>query len=178
VPGLPDADPSLPRPPSHAAYAAAKAAIDAHEGGLLRFSEGYRTHGFVRLPNGDVRYREWIPGAVQAFLTGDFSTHAPPPHAPCEAEALVQTWVPRACAPSIQGGFLFAAQICGNGRLTGAMRSFLRWMESAQPSIDAAALRHVGNHARARRVVPPPRRPRPRVQDQGADHTRLIVWAR
>ena len=79
VPAVVQLDPSLAPFVSaleerYNAFAAVKTELERHEGGLLAFSEGYRTHGLIRLPNGDVRYREWIPGAAQAFLMGEFST--------------------------------------------------------------------------------------------------------
>jgi len=58
----------------YAAYARKRDEIAQYEGGLLKFSQGYLDHGFSVLPNGDVRYLEWIPNAERAFLIGDFST--------------------------------------------------------------------------------------------------------
>eukprot|EP00160_Parvularia_atlantis_P020804 Unigene8767_Nuclearia_a/m.26834 Unigene8767_Nuclearia_a/g.26834 ORF Unigene8767_Nuclearia_a/g.26834 Unigene8767_Nuclearia_a/m.26834 type:complete len:677 (+) Unigene8767_Nuclearia_a:3-2033(+) len=46
--------------------------LDEHEGGLLRFSQGYRKFGFQREAGG-LRYREWIPNAAAAFLFGEFN---------------------------------------------------------------------------------------------------------
>jgi len=47
--------------------------MEAHEGGLLEFSKGYRKFGFQNEAAG-IRYREWIPNAAAVFLFGDFST--------------------------------------------------------------------------------------------------------
>lgn len=49
------------------------ASIDQHEGGIARFSEGYKSMGFQVDGQGGVRYREWAPGAAEARLIGDFS---------------------------------------------------------------------------------------------------------
>jgi len=49
------------------------AAIDQHEGGIARFSEGYKTMGFQLDKDGGVNYREWAPGASEARLIGDFN---------------------------------------------------------------------------------------------------------
>lgn len=59
--------------PRYAAYKKWVQTIDSTEGGLDKFSEGYKTMGFQVLPNGDIQYREWAPGAVTANLIGDFS---------------------------------------------------------------------------------------------------------
>lgn len=55
------------------AYKTQKEAIDKHEGGLAKFSEGYKTMGFQVDDQGGVRYREWAPNATAARLIGDFS---------------------------------------------------------------------------------------------------------
>lgn len=47
--------------------------INRYENGLDSFSQGYLSYGFQTLPNGDVTYREWAPGAETAALIGDFS---------------------------------------------------------------------------------------------------------
>ncbi|BGP28389.1 alpha-1,4-glucan branching enzyme [Rhodotorula toruloides] len=47
--------------------------LNAHEGGLERFSKGYESYGLHALPNGDVKYREWAPNATSACLIGDFN---------------------------------------------------------------------------------------------------------
>lgn len=43
-----------------------------NEGGLDGFSQGYQRMGFIVDDDGII-YREWAPGAKQAFLIGDFS---------------------------------------------------------------------------------------------------------
>ncbi|KAL9059153.1 MAG: hypothetical protein Q9162_001371 [Coniocarpon cinnabarinum] len=47
--------------------------INAHEGGLEKFSRGYERFGFNVMPNGDIVYREWAPNALRAYLIGDFN---------------------------------------------------------------------------------------------------------
>ncbi|KAJ5107308.1 1-4-alpha-glucan-branching enzyme [Penicillium angulare] len=47
--------------------------IEKSEGGLEKFSKGYETFGLHVQPNGDIKYREWAPNAVQASLVGDFN---------------------------------------------------------------------------------------------------------
>ncbi|GAA5999910.1 1,4-alpha-glucan branching enzyme [Rhodotorula paludigena] len=47
--------------------------IRTHEGGVDRFSQGYKSYGLHAQPNGDVRYREWAPNAHTAALVGDFN---------------------------------------------------------------------------------------------------------
>lgn len=48
--------------------------LDSTEGGILKFSEGYRYFGFNIDPvNDDIIYREWIPNAECAWLMGDFN---------------------------------------------------------------------------------------------------------
>lgn len=51
--------------------------LNAHEGGLERFSKGYESYGLHAQPNGDVKYREWAPNATTACLIGDFSSFPP-----------------------------------------------------------------------------------------------------
>ncbi|KAJ3331317.1 alpha-1,4-glucan branching enzyme [Blyttiomyces sp. JEL0837] len=46
--------------------------IEQHEGGVDKFTRGFEQMGFVMDPNG-IRYREWAPGVVEAYLTGDFN---------------------------------------------------------------------------------------------------------
>ncbi|KAJ1668553.1 alpha-1,4-glucan branching enzyme [Coemansia sp. RSA 1813] len=46
--------------------------IDANEGGIDKFSQGYKDFGLHVTPEG-VRYREWAPGAREASLVGDFN---------------------------------------------------------------------------------------------------------
>lgn len=47
--------------------------INDHEGGLDKFSQGYKSMGFNVDAQGGVRYREWASGATAARLIGDFS---------------------------------------------------------------------------------------------------------
>mmetsp|Transcript_108130 Transcript_108130/g.271999 ORF Transcript_108130/g.271999 Transcript_108130/m.271999 type:complete len:2009 (+) Transcript_108130:103-6129(+) len=49
-----------------------KEELEKNEGGLEKFAEGYKIFGFQREKNG-FTYREWLPNAKQAFLTGDFN---------------------------------------------------------------------------------------------------------
>jgi 1,4-alpha-glucan branching enzyme len=37
--------------------------------------QGYETFGLNAQPNGDIKYREWAPNAVEASLVGDFSMY-------------------------------------------------------------------------------------------------------
>ncbi len=47
-----------------------------NEGGLEGFSRGYEKFGFV-VHEDRISYREWAPGAIEAYLIGDFSnSHA------------------------------------------------------------------------------------------------------
>lgn len=64
----------MPAARSYAAYTKKRDEIAKYEGDLLKFSQGYLDHGFSVLPNGDVRYLEWIPNAERAYLIGEFST--------------------------------------------------------------------------------------------------------
>ncbi|SCV68063.1 BQ2448_184 [Microbotryum intermedium] len=47
--------------------------IDSTEGGLDRFSQGYRQFGFNVTAQNDIVYREWAPNATSAYLVGDFN---------------------------------------------------------------------------------------------------------
>ncbi|KAA8916182.1 hypothetical protein TRICI_001673 [Trichomonascus ciferrii] len=48
--------------------------LDRDEGGLVKFSEGYKYFGFqIDQKTGDVVYREWAPNATAAHLLGDFN---------------------------------------------------------------------------------------------------------
>lgn len=47
--------------------------IDNDEGGIDVFSQGYKYFGLHIQPDNSVIAREWAPGAVQLYLTGDFS---------------------------------------------------------------------------------------------------------
>jgi 1,4-alpha-glucan branching enzyme len=49
------------------------ASIEQHEGGIVKFSEGYKSMGFQVDDQGGVRYKEWAPNAIAARLIGDFS---------------------------------------------------------------------------------------------------------
>ncbi|KAJ2503879.1 alpha-1,4-glucan branching enzyme, partial [Coemansia sp. RSA 2049] len=46
--------------------------IDENEGGIDKFSQGYKEFGLHVTAEG-VRYREWAPGAREASLVGDFN---------------------------------------------------------------------------------------------------------
>ncbi|KAJ3289376.1 alpha-1,4-glucan branching enzyme [Borealophlyctis nickersoniae] len=46
--------------------------INKYEGGIDKFTRGYEVLGFNVTPNGIV-YREWAPGAKEAYLIGDFN---------------------------------------------------------------------------------------------------------
>lgn len=47
--------------------------INKSENGFDEFSKGYLSYGFQVLPNQDITYKEWAPGAATACLIGDFS---------------------------------------------------------------------------------------------------------
>lgn len=47
--------------------------IEKYDGGLNEFSQGYKYYGLHFQPDNSVIAREWAPGAVQLYLTGDFS---------------------------------------------------------------------------------------------------------
>lgn len=48
--------------------------LEAHEDGILNFSQGYKHYGFQVDPSSnDIIYREWAPNAVKASLVGDFN---------------------------------------------------------------------------------------------------------
>lgn len=53
-----------------------KAKIAESEGGMDAFTRSYERFGFQVTKDG-IWYREWAPGAQQAFLTGEFSTLHP-----------------------------------------------------------------------------------------------------
>jgi 1,4-alpha-glucan branching enzyme len=46
--------------------------INENEGGIDQFTRGYEQFGFIVTPEG-IRYREWAPGVLEAYLIGDFS---------------------------------------------------------------------------------------------------------
>ena len=54
-------------------YKELRAAIDANEGGLEKFSRGFERLGFTRTAEG-ITYREWAPAAKAAQLIGDFNS--------------------------------------------------------------------------------------------------------
>ena len=54
-------------------YKELRAAIDANEGGLEKFSRGFERLGFNRTAQG-ITYREWAPAAKAAQLIGDFNS--------------------------------------------------------------------------------------------------------
>jgi 1,4-alpha-glucan branching enzyme len=63
-------------------YAGMRAAIDANEGGLDAFSQGYKKFGFNRGvgPDGKaagIWYREWAPAAKALALIGEFNNWTP-----------------------------------------------------------------------------------------------------
>lgn len=47
--------------------------IDKNDGGLDTFSQAYKYYGIHFRQDCSVVVREWAPGAVQVYLTGDFS---------------------------------------------------------------------------------------------------------
>lgn len=47
--------------------------IEKHDGGLKDFSQAYKYYGLHFQQDSSVIAREWAPGAVQLYLTGDFS---------------------------------------------------------------------------------------------------------
>ncbi|KAM3455181.1 hypothetical protein MY3296_002550 [Beauveria thailandica] len=47
--------------------------INDSEGGMDSYTKGFDKFGFKVLSNGDVRYREWAPNAVEAYLIGEFN---------------------------------------------------------------------------------------------------------
>eukprot|EP01099_Mayorella_cantabrigiensis_P004030 TRINITY_DN3024_c0_g1_i1.p1 TRINITY_DN3024_c0_g1~~TRINITY_DN3024_c0_g1_i1.p1 ORF type:complete len:673 (-),score=149.56 TRINITY_DN3024_c0_g1_i1:50-2068(-) len=53
-------------------YRNVKRQISTQEESLEQFAKGYERFGFNKIPTGIV-YREWIPNAKAAFLTGDFN---------------------------------------------------------------------------------------------------------
>jgi 1,4-alpha-glucan branching enzyme len=55
------------------AYQKQLANINQYEGGLAKFSEGYKDFGFIVDAKNGVKYREWAPGVVAARVIGDFS---------------------------------------------------------------------------------------------------------
>lgn len=59
----------------HERYQSWVSKINSTEGGFDSFSKGYTSFGFIALPNNDIRYREWAPGAEEAALIGEFSSY-------------------------------------------------------------------------------------------------------
>ncbi|XP_031630516.1 1,4-alpha-glucan-branching enzyme [Contarinia nasturtii] len=47
--------------------------IEQHDGGLKDFSQAYKYYGLHFQQDNSVIAREWAPGAVQVYLTGDFN---------------------------------------------------------------------------------------------------------
>ena len=57
----------------HARAASLAARIAASESSLAEFSRGYKRFGVLRLPDGRVGVREWLPAARAVFVFGDFN---------------------------------------------------------------------------------------------------------
>lgn len=47
--------------------------FEESEGGLDKFTKAYEYYGIHVLDDNSVVAREWAPGAVDVYLTGDFS---------------------------------------------------------------------------------------------------------
>lgn len=48
--------------------------LEEDEGGIVKFSEGYKRFGFnVDQSTGEILYREWAPNAMRAWLFGEFN---------------------------------------------------------------------------------------------------------
>jgi 1,4-alpha-glucan branching enzyme len=47
--------------------------FEESEGGIDKFTKGYEYYGIHVLDDNTVVAREWAPGAVDVYLTGDFS---------------------------------------------------------------------------------------------------------
>lgn len=48
--------------------------LNAHEGGIVKFSEGYKYYGLnVNDSDNTITYREWAPNAIKAYLVGEFN---------------------------------------------------------------------------------------------------------
>lgn len=56
------------------AYLDLKNTIEHYAEGLDKFSLGYKEYGLNRKEDG-IWYREWAPGAIKAYLTGEFSKY-------------------------------------------------------------------------------------------------------
>jgi len=56
----------------YAKYQEKKRQIEEYEGGLDKFSQGYKKMGFNRVEGG-IMFREWAPGAQRLFLFGEFN---------------------------------------------------------------------------------------------------------
>lgn len=50
--------------------------IETGSDSLDKFSTGYKTFGIHINEDNSVVAKEWAPGAVELFLTGDFSKHS------------------------------------------------------------------------------------------------------
>jgi 1,4-alpha-glucan branching enzyme len=49
--------------------------ISEFEGGIENFTQGYKYYGMHVEPDNSVVCREWAPGALALYLTGDFSEY-------------------------------------------------------------------------------------------------------
>lgn len=47
--------------------------VNEYEGGMDKFTQGYKYFGIHVNTDNSVTAREWAPGAVQVYLTGEFS---------------------------------------------------------------------------------------------------------
>lgn len=50
--------------------------IEKNDGGLDTFSQAYKYYGIHFQQDNSVVIREWAPGAVQVYLTGDYSKYS------------------------------------------------------------------------------------------------------
>ncbi|RKO89557.1 glycoside hydrolase superfamily [Blyttiomyces helicus] len=57
----------------HKLYRDWLAKIEATEGGIDAFTRGFEKLGFTVSKDGTITYREWAPGAAEAYLIGDFN---------------------------------------------------------------------------------------------------------
>lgn len=56
----------------HSRFVNKKKEIEASEGNLVKFSQGYKKYGFNRVEGG-ITYREWVPNANQVYIMGEFN---------------------------------------------------------------------------------------------------------